>query len=94
MPTLTQETSSPHPPTTGVMSLREYWLLLNSYDWDSVQLALDGEDPLSERWLEKYVPIYDRILDIAEASEVHQDLADDFMSYGLRLNAKPPLPLC
>jgi hypothetical protein len=74
-------------------SLREYWLLLDSYDWESYRRFLEEGDVLSRQWHEKYAATYQRIIDVAEVSDEHAALAASFESALLNLEPRPPQPV-
>jgi hypothetical protein len=74
-------------------SLRDFWLLLDSYDWESCIRELEEGACLPKEWHAKYDPVYFRILDIADASELHEQLAAPFEAAMLCRERKPPRPL-
>jgi len=74
-------------------SLRDFWLLLDSYDWESCIRELEEGACLSKEWHAKYDPVYFRILDIADASELHEQHAAVFEAAMSRREKKPPIPL-
>lgn len=77
------------PPPT----LREYWLLLDSYDWEGYRRFLEEGLLLPREWHQKHDPIQERIIDIADESDEHAKLAAAFEHAMLNLESRPPQPV-
>jgi hypothetical protein len=76
----------------SVPSLHDFWLLLDSYDWASHRLVEEAGAVLPRRWYAKHGRTYDQIIEIAEASDEHSNLAASFESATLNLEPRPPRP--
>lgn len=75
------------------VSLREFWLLLDRYDWESLRRKREEGVQLSRAWQVKYNPVYSRIAVIAETSDAHSQLAGDFEDAMMSFQRKPPMPV-
>lgn len=75
-------------------TLREFWFLLNSYDWEGHRMERDECAVLSKNWHARNDLLYDRILVVAQQSDEHSELATAFHSAMLKSisDPKPPLP--
>lgn len=83
------------PTTTNapLLTLREFWLLLDSYNWEGYRRFLEEGLLLPREWHEKHDPIQERIIDIADESDEHAKLAAAFEHAMLNLEPRPPQPV-